>query len=111
MVKYSIGNKKNIEKLFNYIDYNNYKRQVFFSTEGIELAKDNILIGYYYEMIDFWEENFEDKDFEILKLYKEELIKNFGLNNPNYYIRFLHFTKNTNSQLEKDPIKYLILVI
>ena len=103
LVKHSINNKKDIEKLFNYIDNNNYQRQVFFSTEGIELAKDNILIGYYNEMIKFGEENFEDKEFEILKLYKEELINNFGLNNPNYYIRFLDFTKNTNSQLEKDP--------
>ena len=103
LVKHSINNKKNIEKLFNYIDNNNYERQVFFSTEGIEVAKDNILIGYYNEMIEFGEENFEDKELEILKLYKEELISNFGLNNTNYYIRFLDFTKNTNSQLGKDP--------
>lgn len=113
LVKYSLNNNANIEKLFYYIDNNDYKVQDFFSLEGIELAKDKILIGYYNEMIEFGKDNFDDKELEILKIYKDELIDNFGLNNPYYYIKFLDYSKNNNTQSIKDPliIKKFIQVI
>lgn len=102
LIKHSIGNRKKIDFLFNFIDDSNYKYVQLYSTDGIELEKDQILIGYYNVMPDLGEQNFEDIKLEILKLYKDDLIENFGLNNPIYYIKFLDYMKNRN-QLRKDP--------
>ena len=102
LIIHSTFNKKNIENLFNYIDNDEYKLLNFYSKEGIELVKNDILIGYYNEMIDFGKKNFEE--LELLKIYKDILIENFGLNNPNYYIKFLQFCLDNNVKIEKQDL-------
>jgi len=42
-------------------------------------------------MINLNEKIFDDEDLNILNLYKEELIENFGLNNQIYYYKFLEY--------------------
>ena len=93
VIKYTLNNIKAIENFFNFIDNDNFKLGENYPGRGIEILneKNRIMIGYYWEMINLSEKIFEDKDLNILNLYKEELIANFGLNNQIYYYKFLDY--------------------
>lgn len=101
LIKHSLNNKKENEKLFRYLDDDNYKIETTLISKGIEVIKNKIMIGYYEGMYDFDIANFDD--VKILKLYKDEILANFGLNNPSYIYKFIDFLKDKN-QSEKDHI-------
>lgn len=101
IIKYSIHNKKEIEKFFNFIDNNKFIKSEYNTHCGIEVQSGEIMAGYYWEMIALSKEIFNDKDLNIFTLYKEELIYNFGFNNQSYYFKFLKYMSKEN-QNEKD---------
>ena len=102
----SIHNKKDIQNFFSYFDNDNFDLyNDSFSTSGIEVYKNKTMVGYYTEMTELSKEIFNDKDIKILNLYKKELLENFGLNNPNYYYKFLIFM-NDKKKDEKDLILF-----
>lgn len=100
LIKHSLNDRKEIEELFRYLDNDEYEIDTEMS-KGIEVIKNKIMIGYYEGMYDFDKANFED--VKVLKLYEDEIIQNFGLNNPSYIYKFIDYIKDKN-QDEKDQI-------
>ena len=70
------------------------------STHGIEVYKNNTMIGYYREMIELSENIFNDKDIPVISLYKKELLENFGLINQSFYFKFLDYMIDKNNDEE-----------
>ena len=107
LIKHSLNNKKEIDELFQNIDDTNYKPydfDFFKFTKGIELIHNKTIVGFYEEMYTFNINNFESEGPELLKLYKNELIENFGLINPNYFYKFIEYMKDNDTNSKNSNI-------
>ena len=80
--------------------------------KGIEIIKNKTIIAYYEHLYPFDERNFDDNDLPILKLYKDELLENFGLDNPIYLYKFLNYMKDKNieNKNEETFLKFLKII-
>ena len=108
LIEHTLNNKKTISEFFHFLEdgsFQNMESALGDYSKGVELKKNKTIIGYYEEMYPFNAKNFDDKDLNILKLYKEELLDNFGLNNPNYFFRFIDYMKDKD-QNSKDPATF-----
>lgn len=97
LISHSLSSKNEINELFRYLDDKNYKfEKPDESSKGIAVSKNKTMVAYYREMFAFNKENFEDTELNILQLYKNELIDNFGLSNPDYIYKFIDYMKDKN---------------
>ena len=106
IIVHSFNSKKEINEFFenlnnnNYVQYKGRKGYI----KGIEVIKNKTIIGYYEEMYAFDEKNFEDEDLKILKIYKDELLDNFGLVNPDYFYKFIKYMKDKQKNEKNNKI-------
>ena len=115
LIEHTLNNKKTISEFFHILEDNTFQKMnegLSNFTKGVELKKNQTIIGYYEEMYSFDERNFDDKDLKILKLYKEELLDNFGLNNPSYFFRFIDYMKDKKQDSKDSAIfkKFLKII-
>lgn len=101
LIIHSFKNKLEINQFFLYLDDNSFIQQKLFKKfiKGIELTKQKIVVANYEEMYQFDIKNLEDDSIQILKLYKQELIDNFGLTNPSYFYQFIEYMKDKEQEL------------
>ena len=105
LIKHSFNDKNEITKFYQYIDDDTFTTPDLIQTsKGIEIFKNKTIVGYYEEFYEFDINNFNEET-NILHLYKDELIENFGLINPNYFYRFINFMKD-KEQEKKDILAF-----
>ena len=93
-----IKSSNDIELFFRYIE--NFNRYYKKSTKGVEFYKNEKTMAYYYETYPLTEYIF--KEFEILALYKDELLQNFNYNTQIYFLEFLEFIKQKKQKEQKE---------
>jgi len=86
-----------IEDFFRYIE--NYNRYYKKNTKGVEFYKNDKYMAYYYETYPLKEYIFEE--FEILSLYKSEILENFNYHTHIYFLEFLEFMKQKEKKEKK----------
>jgi hypothetical protein len=113
IISHSLSSRSEINELFKYLDDKNYIFEIpAEATKGIAVSKNKTMAGYYREMYAFNIENFKDTKLKLLTIYKDELIDNFGLSNPDYIYRFIDYMKdkNQNKKNEEDFSKFLKII-
>lgn len=111
LITHSFNSRKEIDEFFAYLDDNKYIQNDRFTNliKGIVVIRKSTIIGYYEEMYSFGKENFDDKNLEVLKMYKDELLDNFNLITPNYFYKFIDYMKDKekNEKNEKTFASFL----
>ena len=101
LIQHSLSDKRKINEFFKYLNDNNFNLWEN-SDNGIAFIKDKIIFGYFDEMYEFDKENLDN--IKILKLYKNELLENFGLNNPYYIYKFIDYMESQNQEEKNQKI-------
>ena len=109
LIQHSLNSKKKTEEFIEYLKYEKIDI-ISNSINGIAFKKNKTIFGYYNELYDFHIINFIQ--IKILRLYKKELIINFGNNNPYYFFRFIEYMedKDTNKKDNKDFRNFINIV-
>ena len=114
LIVHSFKNKLEINQFFLYLDDNSFIQQKLYKIfiKGIEVKKQKILLANYEEMYQFDIKNLEDDNIKILKLYRQELLDNFGLINPSYFYEFIDYMKDKEQELNNPLIfsKFLKII-